>query len=336
VRNQVLRLAGALLVIGILTLALLELAGRLLDPLGVSYYPETARLYDRVILGEPLGYRLTPGMSARLYGTDVRINELGMRDRPVPQVKPAGERRVLVLGDSVPFGVGVEDDETIPRRLEVELNAGSEGSGLRYRTLNMGVPSYNTEQELIQLSTLGGQLDPDLVVLLFSTNDIEPKMWVYDKRKSLLTNLAQRSYAVSILFVLARQVRERLSGPAELIQYSSFTAENPRWQAIEQSLEAMSGITSRRGIALAVFASGQDSDPHMQLLRAAGARLGFRVIRLDLATDPEFDPANRMRFVNSVTDAHWNAAGCRIFARVIHRELVAGGYAEAMATRQSP
>ena len=62
---------------------IVELGARLLDPLGISYYPETARLLDQMIIEEPIGYRLPPGLEGRYHGVDVRINALGMRDRPV-------------------------------------------------------------------------------------------------------------------------------------------------------------------------------------------------------------------------------------------------------------
>jgi hypothetical protein len=34
---------------------------------------------------------------------------------------------------------------------------------------------------------------------MFSSNDVEPKMWVFERRDSPLVNLAQRSYALSLV-----------------------------------------------------------------------------------------------------------------------------------------
>ncbi len=81
---------------------------RLLNPMGISYYPETARLLDELIIEEPIGYRLPPGLEGRYHGVDVRINALGMRDRPVMPEKEPGEFRILVMGDSVIFSIGVD------------------------------------------------------------------------------------------------------------------------------------------------------------------------------------------------------------------------------------
>src|SRR5262245_2256794 len=190
VRRQQMRFVRALALasIEIILLGLtLEGLGRLADPLGISYFPESARFFDQLILDEPLGYRLPPGMQGRFWGAEVQVNSLGMRDRELPPVKPPGEYRVMLLGDSLVFSSGVEYEDSIPAQLERVLNQQAR-AGRRYRTLNMGVPSYNTEQERVQLETVGLGLAPDAVALYFATNDIEPRMWVYAQRRNPLAD----------------------------------------------------------------------------------------------------------------------------------------------------
>lgn len=70
------------------------------------------------------------------YG-DVSINELGYRGELIPR----GTRlAVAVVGDSVPFGSGVADNETYPKMLD-DYSKAKFG-----RVLNGGVPSYNLRQ----------------------------------------------------------------------------------------------------------------------------------------------------------------------------------------------
>src|SRR5688572_25052962 len=64
----------ALFVSGVAALVALEAVERIVDPFGISYYPETARFFDRMILEEPIGYRLPPGMHERFWGTTVSVN----------------------------------------------------------------------------------------------------------------------------------------------------------------------------------------------------------------------------------------------------------------------
>lgn len=305
--------------------ATLEILGRAIDPLGISYYPESARFFDRLIIGEPLGYRLPPGMSEEFWGVSVETNSIGLRDREVATPKPASERRVMMLGDSGVFSLGVEYEDSIPARLEGILNQ-SAPEGVHYRTLNMGVPSYNTEQELVQLEEVGLPLEPDVVILYFATNDIEPKMWVFEKRRNPLVDLAQRSYAASISYILFRRVSSLVFGlePA-LIQYSSFAPDHPRWIAIEKSLTKMSRLLRDRSIPFIVFTAGEDSDPHLSLLRAVGDSEGFPVVRLSVLSKGSEWAANPAKFVNSAIDNHCNPVGCKLVAAEMARLISEAG-----------
>jgi hypothetical protein len=51
----------------------------------------------------------------------VRFNELGMRG-PACGGKQAGETRVLFFGDSMTFGLGLEEEETFPARFAVQAS----------------------------------------------------------------------------------------------------------------------------------------------------------------------------------------------------------------------
>ena len=77
------RVAALLAVQLLILFVVVELASRLLDPLGISFYPESAAYFDTFILEEPIGYRHRPGLEGEFWGARVSINSLGMRDREV-------------------------------------------------------------------------------------------------------------------------------------------------------------------------------------------------------------------------------------------------------------
>lgn len=312
------RVVAALAIQLALVFGILEVAGRVLDPLGISYYPETARFYDDLALGGPLGYQLPPGMDARYWDTAVRTNSLGMRDREVGPKAP-GERRIMLLGDSVIFSLGVDYEDSIPWRLEQRLNAGGDGS---YRVLNMGVPSYNTEQELLQLENTGLALAPDAVLLMFVPNDVEKMMWVYEKRRDPLANLAQRSYAASVLFVLARELRTALarSGGGGG-RGGAATIPADRRAAVDAALTQMTRLLGERGIPFVVVSRGSPGEPHLAMLAELSALRGFRFALLDAAADPNRTTADPMGLVVSRTNTHCNAAGCEAIARSVETIL---------------
>ena len=60
VRPLDMRAAARLLLSAVFGLALLEIVGRVFDPLGISYYPETARFLDTMIWEEPIGSAIDP------------------------------------------------------------------------------------------------------------------------------------------------------------------------------------------------------------------------------------------------------------------------------------
>ncbi len=97
---------------------------------------------------------------------DVRVlcNSAGLRDRERSLAKPAGSRRVAVLGDSFMWGYGVENGEMFSSRLE-HLLADTE-------VLNFGANGYSTVQELVRLEADALAYAPDVAIVSFCSNDL--------------------------------------------------------------------------------------------------------------------------------------------------------------------
>lgn len=116
------------------------------------------------------GQRLAAGYDGWFAGVPVRINSLGFRDpREYSLQKPPGTFRIVVIGDSVTFGHGALFETTYPYLLEQRLRQWR--PDVRWEVWNLGVPGYNTRQELIYLKEIGRQFAPDLVVVGFYPND---------------------------------------------------------------------------------------------------------------------------------------------------------------------
>ena len=102
----------------------------------------------------------------------VRINNLGFRDRQdYDLAKPPGTFRILVLGDSVTFGHGSHFETTYPYLLEQRLKEWRPATN--WQVWNLGVPGYNTRQELRYLQEVGATFRPDLVIVGFYPNDFD-------------------------------------------------------------------------------------------------------------------------------------------------------------------
>jgi lysophospholipase L1-like esterase len=119
-----------------------------------------------------LGWKLQPGLSSprktELYDSVETINSLGFRTPEIEVRKPAGTRRIVILGDSQTESYTVSDDETYARLLEAEL-----AEEFPVQVISLGVGGFSTDQELLSYLQYGAQYQPDLVLLQFSTNDVE-------------------------------------------------------------------------------------------------------------------------------------------------------------------
>ncbi len=116
-----------------------------------------------------LGWTLRPDVAwpdaPGTWESGLSTNAAGFRDAPHAEVKAPGAYRVIVLGDSFVFGSGVPQNAILTRRLAARLGPG-------FEVVNLGVPGYGTDQELLTLRRWGRKLSPDLVLLGFFWNDV--------------------------------------------------------------------------------------------------------------------------------------------------------------------
>jgi lysophospholipase L1-like esterase len=99
---------------------------------------------------------------------EVTINSLGYRNANFSPGKQDDEFRILMLGDSFTYGDFVDNDETLPAQLESALLTQCGG----FRVINAGVGGTTivTHTKMLQR---GLPLEPDLVILVFSENDVD-------------------------------------------------------------------------------------------------------------------------------------------------------------------
>jgi hypothetical protein len=101
---------------------------------------------------------------------EFRTNAQGFRDDANYEYrKPAGQRRVLVLGDSQTEGFEVRQSATFSKQLERHLRA----EGLDVQILNTGISGFGTAEELMFLEHEGMKYSPDAIVVAFFGNDFD-------------------------------------------------------------------------------------------------------------------------------------------------------------------
>ena len=118
-----------------------------------------------------VGYVLKPDQDLAIFDGRIHSDALGLRRRPGPP-PPDDAQRIVVLGDSVAFGFGVNDDECLAARLEAQLAAlrGPAERPVACRTV--AIPSWNTRAAAAFLLDHWDELRPDLVLFLPINNDV--------------------------------------------------------------------------------------------------------------------------------------------------------------------
>lgn len=120
------------------------------------------------------GYQGKPQIETTITAPEYKIralhNSKGLRDDEKKYEKEAGMSRIVILGDSFMWGVGVEQNEIFAKQLELYFRK----VGKRVETVNAGVAGYGPTTELLWLENEGIKYQPDLVLLAFYIgNDVE-------------------------------------------------------------------------------------------------------------------------------------------------------------------
>jgi lysophospholipase L1-like esterase len=104
----------------------------------------------------------------------VYINAWGFRNREdVASDKAPNEYRILCLGDSTTFGLGLDQSQTYPAQLQQLLN--ERNNARIYRVYNGGRTAWSSFNALRCLEKYGAATKPDMVVISVGFNDYSLK-----------------------------------------------------------------------------------------------------------------------------------------------------------------
>lgn len=247
------RRSRALLAIGSSALVLLgvvatEWLARICAP---DYLVRTRGLH---VFSDTLGWMSRRGASTTMAGHRVTINARGYRGRELAAPRPDDRTRLVVLGDSIAFGLDVSDGQTFTDLLDTRHNG--------IEAANMAVQGYGPGQELLLLQHDGLPLSPDVVVLAFCLDN----------------DFADALIAVSLYDGRAPKPRFLLEGDRLVLDDSGVRQTSARaalqWLGdYSHVFNRMSALASRRELAV----------PHWRYRRRQAHRDEGYALRLSVA-----------------------------------------------------
>lgn len=119
------------------------------------------------------------------------ISPQGLRGQEAVIPKPAGVKRVLVLGDSLAYGLFVPAGETFPREMERLLKQKDNA----FEVINAGVNGYTTFNEVRFFQSEGVRYEPDHVILAFCFNDIVNPVLHWGEEGDFFKDLPREAFA---------------------------------------------------------------------------------------------------------------------------------------------
>jgi len=105
------------------------------------------------------GRHIVPGAYDHTYSN----NSLGLRGAKEYKFERHTDHRILFLGDSFTYGLGVNDDQTFPYLIEKHLIS----EKMSVEVINAGNPGRGTDYALKFFQVLGSKFKPDLTVFSF-------------------------------------------------------------------------------------------------------------------------------------------------------------------------
>jgi hypothetical protein len=288
---------------------------------GVRLFARLTRQERGLVFDSELGWRMIPGVEkvGRFWSASepARVNSHGWRDAERTFENPLGKRRMVVVGDSFTFGVGVDAGQRFTEVLESLVP--------ELEVINLGMNAVGTDQELLVLEKEGLRYGPTLVLcVFFEGNDFSdvacvrngylPKPWFRLEDGALLEVPPERTWDVTL-----RECGYLGELAYRLVQHKTrYRVEAPEWlerdttPLVEALLLRMNASSAQAGALFLVLLVRAPGRGRADALLPALAQAGIPVID----TRPRLDvPSERSSLY--LPDGHWSPAGHRVAAEVL-------------------
>ena len=221
----------------------------------IEHYSRSWPLFKSV-KGKKYYFELIPSSKKKLDGFVYQVNDKGLRDNKNNFFRDPKAYHILIIGDSMTFGVGVNYEYTYASILENKLNDYFRIKGKKFQVWNGGVPAYSLEQIAGSFEQKSIFLNPDMVILGFFKDDFVRPSWyykggiLYDPAKNFWV---QKLFAKSRLLssILFRYEHQKYNPYYYYGEY--YLKVDQRWNNAMQNVETIHNICKKNGLQLLVL-----------------------------------------------------------------------------------
>ncbi|MCH8902452.1 MAG: hypothetical protein IIA45_00835 [Bacteroidetes bacterium] len=278
------------------------------------------------------------------FEMDVIHNSLGFRDIEHTIEKPDSVYRILGLGDSYTYGVGVQVENTYLYKLEEMLQM-KDSSSKEIEIIKAGIARYFPEPERLLLEHYGLQFNPDLVMVGFLPNDIvdtyfglesvtlSNEGYLLTREGAALGDLGTWLFFNSHFgrIVLSKYVALRIRMKYTVRDKDLFIKDGYHekdWKKIEEEYSKMRKLTKTIGAKMAVIyipGKGPYRDHHNYAVKRISdwCEANDALFINTLPAMKQYDGAEKLYFEK---DVHYTEVGYELVAETIYNTLIINGF----------
>jgi lysophospholipase L1-like esterase len=251
---------------------------------------------------------------AGLYETKILSNTQGMREREYVLPKPAGLVRIILLGDSLVFGRGIQAGERMGIFLERYLKERKSAAELDVEVLHLAISGWNNQSECSYVRRQLSLLQPDLVVQITTLNDLGDTAGV--RGFGAQSRFSPRTrYRTDVIFKLMNLSPCTGMIEANLLAHGIEYESRERYRDAARTIERFAAeIEDQGGEYLTLLVWFQFAGLAREHL-VFGLRPDQRIyLAKDFWNDPSYWITER--------DSHWNRSGMEALARLLYGVIV--------------
>jgi lysophospholipase L1-like esterase len=329
-------------------IAIAFVAGEVVVRIIEHFTGPTGSLYEQIVV-DGKRFKMRPNTTTVVperYG-DIRydINADGYRDRNHPESDD--KKSIVWLGDSISFGLGVQDANIFVSQVERKIESRWPG---KYSVMNLAMWAYNTDNEFDALREDGLKFRPKLVILQFYMNDFA-MLPITQKNLTVgqkLTAIKNRVLYASALYRRVNQLiegtqywlvhdikRERFPNSlnnAEPKGDTEYLSSHPNDDSVEafQKIKEIAKLSRDQGAAFLLFISPDETQLFTKDYDLINERLGRFCEREGLQyCDPLEGLRTSPQKVKLYHDGvHFSTIGHTIVADMIFDDIVKKGMLE--------